>query len=203
MNVPEPVELAMVVPSARREGGGDVWLGGLLRHLPGLGIAPLVVFERDGELVELAAGHGCRPVVAAGPGDDAMTATLTDVFLASAPQVTVFWSPRAQVYGAPAHSAAATPGCNAWVQHVMPSDFWVHREASALPTDAVLCVSTAVQRRRPSVANGGEGAARVHGPGSAHRCRGPDRAVEGPGRSAAHAGRAPRPPARCPARAAR
>ncbi|MGH3923410.1 MAG: hypothetical protein ACRDTT_11180, partial [Pseudonocardiaceae bacterium] len=87
MNVPEPVELAMVVPSARREGGGDVWLGGLLRHLPGLGIAPLVVFERDGELVELAAGHGCRPVVAAGPGDDAMTATLTDVFLASAPQV--------------------------------------------------------------------------------------------------------------------
>lgn len=144
----EPPGLAIVVPSARREGGGDVWLDGLMRHLPGLGIAPLVVFEGDGELVERAVGYGCRAVVAAQPDDAALTAFLVEFFSTHRPMATVFWSPRAQVYGAPAHLAAGSPGRTAWVQHVMPSDFWIHRDASALPADAVVCVSTAVATRQ-------------------------------------------------------
>lgn len=138
----------MVVPSARREGGGDVWLAGLLRHLPELGISPVVVFERYGELADMASGYGCRPVVIADVGGDQVVATLADLLRARRPDVTVFWSPRAQVYGSQAHRAAGGPGRTAWVQHVMPSSFWLHRQASALPTDLVFCVSSAVERRQ-------------------------------------------------------
>jgi glycosyltransferase involved in cell wall biosynthesis len=134
-----PVKLAIVVPSAQREGGGDMWLDGLLRHLPRLGVGPLVVFDQDGELVEAARAYGCRSVLA--DRDE-----LVGVFRANRPEVTVFWSPRAQIYGSSAHRAAGAPGRTAWVQHVMPSDFWLHRDASALGTDLVLCVSSAVAR---------------------------------------------------------
>ncbi len=142
------MELAIVVPSARREGGGDVWLDGLLRHLPQLGLRPVVVFEGHGELVEMAAAYGCRPIVARAADSDAMASALTDVLRDCSPQVTVFWSPRAQLYGSKAHQAAGGPGRTAWVQHVIPSNFWLHRAASALPTDVVLCVSSAVERRQ-------------------------------------------------------
>ncbi len=138
----------MVVPSARREGGGDVWLNGLLRHLPDVGITPLVLFEDHGELVERATGYGCQVVVAAKPRDAALNAFLVTFLSCHRPQVTVFWSPRAQLLGATAHQAAGAPGRTAWVQHVMPSDFWIHRDASALPADAVVCVSTAVAARQ-------------------------------------------------------
>lgn len=134
-----PVKLAIVVPSARREGGGDVWLDGLLRHLPPLSACPLVVFDQHGELVEAASEYGCW-AVAADAGE------LAGVLHTNPPDVTVFWSPRAQTYGSTAHRAAGAPGRTAWVQHVMPSDFWLHRNASALPTDLVLCVSSAVAR---------------------------------------------------------
>jgi glycosyltransferase involved in cell wall biosynthesis len=96
-----PVELVLVVPSARREGGGDVWLDGLLRHLPQLGFRPVVVFVAAGPAVRIGGPPGC-----------------------------------------------GGPGRTAWVQHVIPSDFWLHRAASALPTDVVLCVSSAVERRQ-------------------------------------------------------
>lgn len=143
-----PVELVLVVPSARREGGGDIWIEGLLRHLPDLGVRPLVAFEGDGELVHRARGYGCRPARIDGLGDDGVVCALTDMFRAHRPEVTVFWSPRAQVYGSKAHRAAGSPGRTAWVQHVMPSDFWLHQEASDLPADLVLCVSSAVERRQ-------------------------------------------------------
>lgn len=116
-----------------------MWLDGLLRHLPQLGARPLVVFDQHGELVEAACEYGCRGVVA-----DA--GELAGVLRANPPDVTVFWSPRAQIYGSTAHRAAGAPGRTAWVQHVMPSDFWLHRDAAALPADLVLCVSSAVAR---------------------------------------------------------
>jgi Glycosyl transferases group 1 len=148
MGGPGPVELVMVVPSARREGGGDVWLDGLLRHLPQLGLRPVVVFEGHGELVEMASAYGCCPIVARAVDGDAMVATLVSVFRECHPKVTVFWSPRAQLYGSKAHQAAGGSGRTAWVQHVIPSEFWLHRAASALPTGVVLCVSSAVERRQ-------------------------------------------------------
>lgn len=138
----------MVAPSARREGGGDVWLDGLLRHLPQLGLRLFVVFEGHGELVEMASAYGCRPIVVWAAEGDVMVATLAGVLSECRPEVTVFWSPRAQVYGSKAHQAAGGPGRTAWVQHVLPSNFWLHRAASALPTDAVFCVSSAVERRQ-------------------------------------------------------
>lgn len=143
-----PVELALVVPSARRHGGGDVWLDGLLRYLPRLGVPPLVVFEGAGELVGMAADYGCRPLSLENRGGDVMASALADLLRAHRPEVTVFWSPRAQVYGSKAHRAAGAPGRTAWVQHVMPSRFWLHQDASALPTDLVICVSSAVERRQ-------------------------------------------------------
>ncbi len=138
----------MVAPSARREGGGDVWLDGLLRHLPQLGLRPVVVFEGHGELVELASAYGCRPIVMRAAEGDGMAAPLVGVLRECQPEVTVFWSPRAQVYGSKAHQAAGAPGRTAWVQHVLPSNFWLHRAASALLTDVVFCVSSAVERRQ-------------------------------------------------------
>jgi glycosyltransferase involved in cell wall biosynthesis len=143
--------LALVVPSARREGGGDVWLEQLLRHLPALGPPPLVIFEMDGELAERAAGYGCRAEVLTSDRVNIgnlwrLVRPLAAVLNSARPDVTVFWSPRAQLYGAHAYRAAGRPGRTAWVQHVIPSDFWMHREAAARSTDLVLCVSGAVQR---------------------------------------------------------
>jgi glycosyltransferase involved in cell wall biosynthesis len=134
-------ELAIVVPSAQRTGGGDLWLEGLLRHLPRLGVRPLVLFAEPGELVATADAHGCRAVVASG-------AALVGALREQRPASTVFWSPRAQIYGTAAHRAAGSPGRTAWVQHVMPSTFSVHHEAAALPSDAVMCVSSRVARRQ-------------------------------------------------------
>lgn len=138
----------MVVPSARHEGGGDVWLDGLLRYLPQLGLYPIVVFEDHGELAEMASVYGCHPIVVRAAEGDAMVSTLAGVLRERRPEVTVFWSPRAQVYGWKAHQAAGAPGRTAWVQHVLPSSFWLHRAASESPTDAVFCVSSAVERRQ-------------------------------------------------------
>lgn len=130
-------DLALVVPSARRTGGGDLWLEGLLWHLPRLGVPPLVLFAESGELVTTAAEHGCHAVVASGT---ALAAALGD----HQPSSTVFWSPRAQIYGTAAYRAAGLSGRTAWVQHVMPSTFSVHQQAAALPSDAVVCVSSRV-----------------------------------------------------------
>ena len=134
-------ELAIVVPSAQRTGGGDLWLEGLLRHLPRLGVLPLVLFAEPGELVASAEVHGCRAAVASG-------AALVGALREHRPASTVFWSPRAQIYGTAAHREAGSPGRTAWVQHVMPSTFCLHHDAAALPTDAVVCVSSQVARRQ-------------------------------------------------------
>jgi glycosyltransferase involved in cell wall biosynthesis len=144
--------LALVIPSARREGGGDIWLAELLRHL-GPDHAPLAVFEHDGELAAAAGDYGCAVEILPrpdGPGEDplALAPALAAVLGRRSPEVTVFWSPRAQLYGSPAHRLAGQPGRTAWVQHVIPSRFWLHRKASMLPTDAVLCVSGAVRREQ-------------------------------------------------------
>jgi glycosyltransferase involved in cell wall biosynthesis len=134
------VDLAIVVPSAQRTGGGDLWLEGLLRYLPRLGVSPLVLFDQPGELVTTAGAHGCRAGVATG-------AALVGALREHLPAATVFWSPRAQIYGTSAHRAAGCPGRTAWVQHVMPSTFSVHRDAATLPSDAVICVSSRVAGR--------------------------------------------------------
>jgi glycosyltransferase involved in cell wall biosynthesis len=134
-------ELAIIVPSAERKGGGDLWLEGLLRHLPRLGIRPLVLFAEPGELVTTAESHGCRAVVASGT---ALVAALRE----HRPASTVFWSPQAQIFGTAAHREAGSPGRTAWVQHVMPSTFSVHHDAAALPSDTVVCVSSRVARRQ-------------------------------------------------------
>ncbi|MGH3886922.1 MAG: glycosyltransferase [Pseudonocardiaceae bacterium] len=155
MNAPmRPLRLAMVVPSARREGGGDIWLDQLLHQLSTPEIRPLVVFEEGGELERCAASYDCHTTVllkesSTGCDDvSGLVAPLAGVLAAQRPDVTVFWSPRAQLYGARAHRSAGQPGRTAWVQHVMPSTFWLHRDASTLPTDLVVCVSTAVRRRQ-------------------------------------------------------
>ncbi len=145
--------LLLVAPSAQRTGGGDEWLAGLLRHL-GRADAPAVVFEADGELAGYARCCGCTTLVLPGAGNAAsgdvsgLVAPLAGVLARHRPDVTVFWSPRAQLYGWRAHLLAGRPGRTAWVQHVMPSDFWLHLDASRSPTDLVICVSRAVARRQ-------------------------------------------------------
>jgi glycosyltransferase involved in cell wall biosynthesis len=153
MSATEPTGLAFVVPSARREGGGDMWLDQLLGHL-GPVEAPLVVFEHDGELADAAIGHDCTVEVLprlTGAPDGLplrLAPILARVLRRFRPSVTLFWSARAQAYGSRAHDLAGGLGRTAWVQHVMPSTFWVHRQAAELPTDAVVCVSTAVARQQ-------------------------------------------------------
>jgi glycosyltransferase involved in cell wall biosynthesis len=145
--------LLLVVPSARRTGGGDVWLEQLLTHIVGYEFEITVTFESTGELAERARQNGCKVEILSshhGPGHDdpsSYIAPLADVIRRVQPTVTVFWSPRAQLYGCHAHARAGAPGRTAWVQHVMPSEFWLHRDAAATPTDAVLCVSNAVAVR--------------------------------------------------------
>jgi hypothetical protein len=55
--------VAMIVPSAKRQGGGDIWAEQLLTHLPTRGIAPTVIFEADGELARHADDLGLRVVI--------------------------------------------------------------------------------------------------------------------------------------------
>ncbi|MGL5825962.1 MAG: glycosyltransferase family 4 protein [Nocardioides sp.] len=145
--------VVLVVPSAQRTGGGDVWLEQVLPHLGAVLDQPTIVFESDGHLVRHAQASGWATEVlpaaeAAGGSPTHLVAPLADVLTRHAPDVTVFWSPRAQIYGAEAHVIAGRPGRAAWVQHVMPSTFWLHREASSQPTDVVMCVSHAVQQRQ-------------------------------------------------------
>jgi glycosyltransferase involved in cell wall biosynthesis len=143
----------LVVPSARRSGGGDVWVHQLLAGLGAGGVAPLVVFEDDGELVQHAQRCGASATVLAHrigrpPFElGSLVAPLAEQFAAFRPEATVFWSPRAQIYGSAAHLAAGSPGRTAWVQHVIPSRFWIHQAAADAPSDLVICVSRAVQER--------------------------------------------------------
>ncbi|MBV9207752.1 MAG: glycosyltransferase family 4 protein [Actinobacteria bacterium] len=149
-----PVRVMLVVPSAKRAGGGDVWLESLLAGLVTHGIETTVVFEEHGELLSHATrcGHATAVLDAAvgsQPGGlRRLAEPLASLIGSDRPQVTVFWSPRAQVYGAAAHRMAGRPGRTAWVQHVMPSRFWLHRAASEAPSDLVICVSRAVQARQ-------------------------------------------------------
>jgi glycosyltransferase involved in cell wall biosynthesis len=142
-----------VVPSAKRSGGGDMWLDALLSVIGAHGVQALAVFEEDGELVSRARHYGCETAVL-GCGDSSQAGSakrvtvLAGLMAARRPQVSVFWSPRAQLYGAQAHREAGRPGRTAWVQHVLPSDFWLHRAASAAPSDRVVCVSEAVRARQ-------------------------------------------------------
>jgi glycosyltransferase involved in cell wall biosynthesis len=144
----------LVVPSARVSGGGDVWLDALLAGLGRHGVAVVAAFEEDGELVRRATEYGCTALVLPGNGDNAkrhprqLVSPVADVMAEYRPRVTVFWSPRAQVYGALAHQQAGRPGRTAWVQHVIPSRFWLHQAASGSPSDLVICVSRAVQARQ-------------------------------------------------------
>lgn len=144
----------LVVPSAGRSGGGDVWLEQLIQGLADFGAAPAVVFENHGQLIQSAASAGCethvlpqqRPVDETGLSS--LIRPLADIMSGYQPDATVFWSPRAQLYGSRAHASAGQPGRTAWVQHVMSSSFWLHRDASHAPTDLVVCVSSAVDRRQ-------------------------------------------------------
>lgn len=146
--------VAMIVPSANRQGGGDIWLEQLLTHLPAEGIAPTVIFEADGELVRYAADLGLGSVILPrrAPGTPgavhALSVELAEVLTQLQPDVTVCWSPRAQLYGSAAHQLAGMPGQTMWVQHVIPSRYWLHRAASSAPAGLVICVSSAVERRQ-------------------------------------------------------
>jgi glycosyltransferase involved in cell wall biosynthesis len=146
---------ALVIPSASRRGGGDVWLAELLAHPHVHGSLDLVaVFETGGELAELAEKCGHRVAVlgrrhSPSSQDFARLAVrLSRVLRRERPQVTLHWSPRAHIYGTLARQLTGSLGVAGWVQHVMPSRFWLHRLASGLPADAVVCVSSAVARRQ-------------------------------------------------------
>ncbi|MGH3625407.1 MAG: hypothetical protein ACRDQ5_27105, partial [Sciscionella sp.] len=140
----------MVVPSAARQGGGDVWLVQLLETLAPQQVDLLVVFESAGELAALASSAGHRVAVlgrTTTPCDADLTtlaAPLASVLATEKPEVTVHWSPRAHVYGSRARQLLGRNGPVAWVQHVIPSDFWLHKLANAYPAQAVVCVSSAV-----------------------------------------------------------
>jgi len=144
------VEAALVVPSAVRRGGGDIWLAQLLTTVTPKVIDLLVVFEAMGELVDLAheAGHRTAVLGRAAEACDAdlvaLAAPLAEILDGERSRITVHWSPRAHVYGTRARALAHLEGPVAWVQHVIPSRFWLHRLANALPADAVICVSSAV-----------------------------------------------------------
>lgn len=144
----------IVVPSARLAGGGDVWLDALLAGLGRHEVAVVAAFEEDGELARRATEYGCTTLVLPGNDDRAkrhprqLVSPVAAVMAEYQPQVTVFWSPRAQIYGALAHQQAGRPGRTAWVQHVIPSRFPLHQAASDSPSDLVICVSRAVQARQ-------------------------------------------------------
>jgi glycosyltransferase involved in cell wall biosynthesis len=127
-----------------------VWLAQLLETLAPRQIDLLVVFEESGELADLASAAGHRVFVlgrtlAACEADlDTLVEPLARVLAREDPQATVHWSPRAHVYGARARQVTGRNDPMAWVQHVIPSDFWLHRLANAYPAQAVLCVSSAV-----------------------------------------------------------
>jgi hypothetical protein len=95
--------VALVVPSAARRGGGDVWLAQLLQTLTPCQVDLLVVFETAGELADLASDTGHRVAVLGRtcPASDAdltgLAEPLARVLAHEEPQATVHWSPRAHV----------------------------------------------------------------------------------------------------------
>jgi glycosyltransferase involved in cell wall biosynthesis len=142
-------QITIVVPSAVRRGGGDVWLAQLLETLTPQQVDLLVVFETAGELADLASAAGHRTAVlgrAGIPCDTDLTALvepLTRVLAGEKPQVTVHWSPRAHVYGSRARQVLGRNDPVAWVQHVIPGGYWLHKLANTYPAQTVMCVSSA------------------------------------------------------------
>lgn len=149
MNTKRP-RVLIVVPSSAKRGGGDIWLSQLIRSIDHPSLDLLIVFETDGELIEIAseAGHRTATLGRNGPPSNAdlihLVRPLARILSQERPHLTIHWSPRAQIYGTLAQRMSRIFGPSAWVQHVIPSRFWLHRAANALPTEAVVCVSTAV-----------------------------------------------------------
>lgn len=97
---PASVTALFIVPSAKRAGGGDIWIDTLLAAIGDHGMQASVAFEKDGELARRARLYGCDVTVLdadsrnPGGGLEELVAPLADLFTSQKPQVSVFWSPR-------------------------------------------------------------------------------------------------------------
>jgi glycosyltransferase involved in cell wall biosynthesis len=142
----------IVSPLAERLGGSEEMLWLWLAHREAGALEASVAFLEGGSFAAEVAALGVPTrVLAAGRLRQPLPALRTVGALAAQlrrqrPDVVVNWSAKAQLYGAPAASAAGCGDRVVWWQHQIPERHWLDRAATRLATAAVGCSSTATQR---------------------------------------------------------
>jgi glycosyltransferase involved in cell wall biosynthesis len=150
------IRLVVTAPWGERLGGAEAMLWSILRQLDRDRIDPTVVFLQAGPFERDVASLGFpTTVVPAGRlrsplGTTRAVRGLAGVLRDRQPELVLNWSPKTQLYGGTAAKLAGMPDRVVWWQHGVPNGHWMDRLATALPTRAVGCSSSAslaAQRR--------------------------------------------------------
>lgn len=146
-------KLVITVPWRERLGGGEIMLWRFLSHLDVARFATTVVFLEPGPFQrEVAALPGIHtvavPIARLRDVHRVLRATiaLSRVLRRIGPDLVLNWVAKAQLYGASAAVLAGMRNRVVWWQHTIPDTHWMDQLATALPSCAVGCSSTAAAR---------------------------------------------------------
>lgn len=150
------MRLLVTLPWGRRLGGAEAMIQTVLDGVHETGHELDLVFLETGPWPAELARAGFRvEVIPAGQLRHAhrwlaSVVRLARILRARQPDLILDWAPKTHLYGAPAAALAGMTDRVLWWQHGIPTDDWIDRCASALPTRAVGCSSYAgasAQRR--------------------------------------------------------
>jgi len=138
--------MAIVMPLAEQRGGGEVMLRQLIEHGCAGSVEWLVIFLRDGPMVELFERFGVEVhVVDAGRLRQphryaAAIAQIAGIVHRGKVEAILGWMVKSQLYGGPAALLAGVPAV--WFQVGAPyRPGWLDRAATAIPARGIMAVS--------------------------------------------------------------
>lgn len=143
------LRVLFTVPWARRSGGAEEMLQGLIEDAGANGLEPELVFLEDGPWAAELRAAGVRvEVVPAGRLRQPLAflrtvRALARIIRARRPELIVNWTAKTQLYGAPAALLAGRGRRVLWWQHSIPRGHWLDRAATLLPARAIGCTSQA------------------------------------------------------------
>jgi glycosyltransferase involved in cell wall biosynthesis len=146
--------ILVTVPWGERLGGAEAMLQSILDGAGDTAHQIELVFFQDGSWpAELAAAGFRVEVIPTGRLRDAhrlisSIVRLARLFRRRRPDLILNWSPKTQLYGAPAALLAGMRDRVIWWQHGIPTHHWMDRCATLLPATAVGCSSRAAAREQ-------------------------------------------------------
>ncbi len=144
-----PLRLLFTLPWATRSGGAEEMLQALVEGGAAQGYESELAFLQEGPWPQALRAQGV-PVHVLGAGrvrqlhlGARASFRLARVLRRRRPDVILNWTAKTQLYGSPAALLARMGGRVVWWQHAIPSDHWLDRCATALPSVAIGCTSHA------------------------------------------------------------